>query len=359
MDTESSYWWLWLLLFLLLLALAGAVVYYWFVSKKRKPAPIPLVEEKPVASTQPQKTEQKPPERIPDDEHKERNTNRRPIGSTCHNGHPLFLSNSAEGCPGGYYICSNCEKVFKCNSGHWVCGECPISYCLGCKTPNEEELRELAARRPSNENSQDKSENPRDSYKNSDYPRRQGEYGENQEDAKYPRGTESMDIFSGVILDMVKQVISSDQVDRVPEYREVNASGKATWVRTHFIFLIDSSESMKGSRWESVKIGFKDCLTRLIPMQDILVTALTFDNKPKLFCKEKSPLEAIDVSQDMPFTGEGTNYKRALTFAVDVIKKSTFEDYLVCIVFLSDGLGGYPVNVISELKEMIEKDGSV
>lgn len=320
--------------------------------------PVPFIEEKTQEIPKNEEVKMEP-RKEPDvlaEEHKVREVDRRPIGDACYNGHPLYLSNSDENFPGGYYICTNCQQVFKCSSGYWICGECPIYYCLNCKVPDEDAMRELAAQRLSNDNSQDKSERQDDveNYHEHD-PVQQERRSDQIEDTKEKGGPESVDIFGNYLMNMVNQVIASDQAQNIPEFRKERSGGKVIWTKTHFVFLIDCSRSMAGSRWNSVKTGFEDCLYKLKEMKDIIVTGLTFDSKPNPFCHEKTPTEAIKAAKDMPFTGSGTSYKRALEYTSGVIKKSNYKDHLVCIILLSDGLGGYPDRVITEFKEMMEK----
>eukprot|EP00826_Nyctotherus_ovalis_P009674 TRINITY_DN12560_c0_g1_i2.p1 TRINITY_DN12560_c0_g1~~TRINITY_DN12560_c0_g1_i2.p1 ORF type:complete len:332 (+),score=88.07 TRINITY_DN12560_c0_g1_i2:755-1750(+) len=157
------------------------------------------------------------------------------------------------------------------------------------------------------------------------------------------------------LLASIKRIIESKQAEEVKEFRKLKQSGKISWVKTHFIFALDCSGSMKGTRWDSVIVGLSECLDRIKRMKHVCVSAFTFDIKPNPFCRERSPHQAIANSSQIPFTGKGTDYKRALKYAIALIRKSRHPDYLVCIMFLSDGLGGCPNECIEELKEMREK----
>eukprot|EP01022_Parablepharisma_sp_SALTPOND_P023551 TRINITY_DN5013_c0_g1_i1.p1 TRINITY_DN5013_c0_g1~~TRINITY_DN5013_c0_g1_i1.p1 ORF type:complete len:334 (-),score=24.31 TRINITY_DN5013_c0_g1_i1:75-971(-) len=150
----------------------------------------------------------------------------------------------------------------------------------------------------------------------------------------------------------VKEVVTSKQIEAVSEFRKIQPSGKVSWTKTHFIFVIDCSGSMKGARWESVKSGYKDCLTKLQNMKEVLVSAFTFDDKPNPFIREMAPKQVLATVKSLPFTMKGTNYKRALAYAIYLIKKVGKKDYLSCVVFLSDGQGGYPTESVSELNKL-------
>ena len=345
-EAERSYKWVWILLLLLLLGMAGGAGYMYYKNQSASPQkPVPFKDEDPppIPKKEESKIVKAQEREMISEERESRIVGARPIGDTCYNGHRLHLSATDEGCPGGYYICTNCKEVFKCSAGHWVCGECPIDYCINCKVPSEEEKEKLCAERASNEISQDI---PRD-QRESGYDPARKDLGE-QEELKGVGDIAQYDKF-------IMNIIVSDQVEKVPEFREELANGKVIWTKTHFIFLMDNSASMKGSRWNSVKLGFEDCLYKLKDMEDIVITGITFNNKANTFCQEKSPAEAIIAAKNMPPTGEGTSYSRALYHALEVINRTAYPSYLVCIIFMSDGLGGYADLAVSELKDKLEE----
>jgi len=176
---------------------------------------------------------------------------------------------------------------------------------------------------------------------------------EGEESASAPQFTMEME---QNFMESIKRVIESKQAEEVKEFiKAKEVGGKVTWTKTHFIFALDCSGSMKGSRWDSVIVGFSTCLHRIKRMSEVTVSAFTFDTKPNPFCRERSPRKAISVLNQIPFTGKGTDYNRALKYSIALINKSKYPDYLVCIMFLSDGFGGYPTNCINELKDMKDK----
>lgn len=157
-------------------------------------------------------------------------------------------------------------------------------------------------------------------------------------------------------MESIKKVIESKQAEDVKEFiKSKEVGGKVSWTKTHFIFILDCSGSMKGARWDSVIVGFSTCLHRIKRMKEVCVSAFTFDVKPNPFCRERSPHQAILTLNQIPFTGKGTDYKRALKYAIALINKAKHNDYLVCMMFLSDGFGGYPTEYINELKAMRDK----
>lgn len=233
------------------------------------------------------------------------------VGNACPQGHRLVFTKDSGDHLNGRFVCANCKEEGRCGDGRWTCNSCPIDYCSNCKPflPDQGDVRE-----------ENKSAIPEAANVAPDAP--------------------------------IMRVVGSDQVESVPEHKSKSSAGKAVWVKTHFIFMIDCSISMKGSRWESVRAGFNDCLEKLRPMKEVVVTGLTFDNKPNVFCREKTPDQAIRSAREMVFTGTGTNYKRCLEYALGAITKGTHPDYLFCLMLLSDGLGGYPDRAIEEIKEL-------
>jgi uncharacterized protein YegL len=160
-----------------------------------------------------------------------------------------------------------------------------------------------------------------------------------------------------IFIDSIQKIIESDQINDAQDFRELRKSGRFNWKRTHFVFVIDCSGSMRGTRWDSVKFGLKVCLNRLKAMDEIRVSGFTFDDEVHDFCREALPKDAIKLSQGMVFSAKGTDYIVALEHAMEIIKNAEHKDYLACIMFLSDGLGGLPEDAIEKLKEM-RKEGT-
>lgn len=177
-----------------------------------------------------------------------------------------------------------------------------------------------------------------------------------QEELAAPTGTPFLSALAERdLLDSIKKIIISKQTENVNEFRQVKETGKIAWTKTHFIFMLDCSGSMAGARWDSVVVGLFTCLKRIKRMVDVCVSAFTFDTKPNPFCRERTPQQAIVNAERMPFTGKGTNYMRAVEYAISLINKSKKDNYLLCLLFLSDGLGGYPADQVEKLKTMRKK----
>ena len=83
-----------------------------------------------------------------------------------------------------------------------------------------------------------------------------------------------MAILEKVFLDSIKKIVNSTQIEDVPDYITKKDTGKTLWKNTHFIFMLDCSGSMKGTRWESVKIGYGTFLKKVKDMENILVSEI-------------------------------------------------------------------------------------
>jgi len=161
-------------------------------------------------------------------------------------------------------------------------------------------------------------------------------------------------VLQEALLNSIKKIVASKQAEGIEEFKKMEESGKASWSKTHFIFILDCSGSMKGARWDAVRIGYDTCLKKIQSMTNVFVSAFSFDIKVNPFCKEKVPAVAMVNSVKIPFTGKGTNYKRALEYAISLMKQTKRKDYLTCVMFLSDGLGGYPDEGVKEILQMKE-----
>ena len=117
-----------------------------------------------------------------------------------------------------------------------------------------------------------------------------------------PQFTEMME---QSFLASIKKIIESKQAEEAKAFVKLKESGKTSWMNTHFIFALDCSGSMKGTRWNSVMVGFSTCLERIRQMKHVCVSAFTFDAKPNPFCRERSPQQAIANSSQIPFTEIG------------------------------------------------------
>ena len=158
----------------------------------------------------------------------------------------------------------------------------------------------------------------------------------------------------------IARLVDSRQAEDVQEYRQAKRGGKVAWTNTHFIFAIGSSsngrigrvESMRGAPWAGVKAGYRICLTQLERMAEVVVSTFTFGDEANPHVQEKSPSEALQMANSLPFTGQGRNYKPALEYIIGLIDSAVHAEYLSCILFLSDGPGGTADESIEQLSAL-------
>jgi len=155
-----------------------------------------------------------------------------------------------------------------------------------------------------------------------------------------------------VFINDIRKILESNQSENAKGFKKMEDSGKALWSNTNFIFVLDCSGSMKGTRWNSVIAGVSSCLQKIKGMSSNYISIFTFDNEANPFVKEVTPLEAMKKCGEIPFTGKGTNYKAALDYAVKLIRASDYPSNLTCIIFLSDGFGGVPDDSIEVIKDL-------
>jgi uncharacterized protein YegL len=161
----------------------------------------------------------------------------------------------------------------------------------------------------------------------------------------------------GALLPKIMQLIKSKQKEEVKEFRKIEqGTGKVTWNKTHFIFAMDCSGSMRGRRAKAVEQGFERCVTLLKAMPEIVVSSFTFDDKCTDHIKQMEPTACLKSKTKMPLTfGEKTDYRAALQKVLSIIEKDkAHEEYLQCILFMSDGKGGYPESEVEALAKMKE-----
>ncbi len=119
---------------------------------------------------------------------------------------------------------------------------------------------------------------------------------------------------------------------------------------------------MRGKRWKAVTEGYTRCLAVLEKMEEIIISTLTFDQKPNLHGAEKTAAAALANAKKLPFTAGDTNFDAALQMALDLISKSQspqYANYLNVILLLSDGVGGYPTEQVQKILTMRENGKKV
>jgi len=152
----------------------------------------------------------------------------------------------------------------------------------------------------------------------------------------------------------VKLLIASKQNEEITDYKVMNKNGKAIWKNTHFIFILDCSNTMAGTRWNYTVDGYIECIKHLNGMTNIIISGFSFDTIRNPFCREKVPAKAPINKMLIPYTGKARKYERALKYTAQIIKRCLNKDYLSCVILISNGSGGYTDKDSKELLKQIE-----
>lgn len=153
----------------------------------------------------------------------------------------------------------------------------------------------------------------------------------------------------------ITQMLASKQKAKAVQYRLVHqTSGAVTWINTHFIFIIDASGSMKGNRSRAMEKGFNRCVNVLKQMKDIMISCFMFDDIVTEHCKFQTPIDILRDKKPMKFSWRNdTQFSLAMDQTIKMMTiDNPYPDYMSCIVFMSDGDGGYPEKELNKLLEM-------
>lgn len=151
-------------------------------------------------------------------------------------------------------------------------------------------------------------------------------------------------------------LLRSKAKDPLSEFKKDNpATGKAMWIRTHFIFCVDCSGSMQGQKETCVKEGFDRCANMLKGSETIL-SCFTFDDAA-FDCMKMFDNAGKAKKPKMKFNhGEKTRYDEALKKAIALMTTEISEEYkgyLTFLIFLSDGKPEfYPDPEVAEIKKL-------
>jgi len=119
----------------------------------------------------------------------------------------------------------------------------------------------------------------------------------------------------------------------------------------NYIYMIDSSISMKGENWEDLKVALKATLASINTLnKDNKVTIINFSSSVYIDY-ENMPPNFVNVDC-LRFQNHGTNFAAAFKTGLEQIKLITGND--ISLVFMTDGEDSYPQNEIAQIKRYIE-----
>jgi hypothetical protein len=128
--------------------------------------------------------------------------------------------------------------------------------------------------------------------------------------------------------------------------QKVRATKPAT-----FIYLIDSSGSMGGGKWDDLKASLRNTLGSIHSLnQNNKVTIINFSYSPIMDYQDTPPNKiSVDV---LRYQGGGTDFAAAFKAGLDQMKSITQND--IVLVFMTDGEDSYPQNEITQIKSYVQ-----
>lgn len=123
---------------------------------------------------------------------------------------------------------------------------------------------------------------------------------------------------------------------------------------THYVLLLDESDSMKGDRWDSLMKAVKGFMQKLITNVNIKqhskVTLVTYDwYDPQVRFSQKSPDASLTDGIE-PYYGWGTRFNKAMNTAYDECAKNSDRYDRIVLFFMTDGESAYPEEEVTKFK---------
>lgn len=137
------------------------------------------------------------------------------------------------------------------------------------------------------------------------------------------------------------------------EYNQANIEAQKikTSREKYYIFVIDSSGSMTGGKWNDLLASLKKTLGKVHTLnENNKVTIINFSSQALVEYSGASP-DSINVNS-LKFQGGGTDFHRALLTALDHIKVIKHNE--ITMVFMTDGEACYPTSAVTSLKQYIQ-----
>lgn len=177
-----------------------------------------------------------------------------------------------------------------------------------------------------------------------------------QEQAVSPSGGDSPNKSEVKFL----KTVSSQQKEEVKENRIVEAeTQKATWVNTHFIFAVECTGTMTGTKWLSISSGFKKTMEILQKMEKVSVTVFSFHEKINMCAKELDSTDDLKkVKLDFK-KGPKAVFEVALDAVIESLvsqESGKLKGCAAVIFLIGQGKGG-PSNKQVERLSALKKEG--
>jgi len=119
---------------------------------------------------------------------------------------------------------------------------------------------------------------------------------------------------------------------------------------SNYIFMIDSSSSMKGERWDELKVSLKTTLGKISFMNpNSSVSIINFSSEACIAYKN-APANSISVDV-IDFYCRGTNFSTAFAAGFELLKEEKQNN--IVLLFMTDGEAPYPTEEINSIKTYI------
>jgi len=122
---------------------------------------------------------------------------------------------------------------------------------------------------------------------------------------------------------------------------------------TSYIYMIDTSSSMKGDKWKELKASLKVTLEKIGTLNpENRVTILNF-SKSVIIDYQNADSNAINV-ESLKFQSSGTKFNVVFKSALEQLKSITKND--IVLVFMTDGDDSYPKDEMAEIQRYKNSD---
>ncbi len=123
-----------------------------------------------------------------------------------------------------------------------------------------------------------------------------------------------------------------------------------------YIFVVDSSGSMYGQKFEDLKVALKNAIDEVGKANpNNRVSVINFSSDAEKSCSYHQDPKKLKFSLELKQLGGGTNFGKAISASLEAMQSLTSKHFV--LIFMSDGIASYPETEISEMKSWLEKSG--
>ncbi|CAK93241.1 unnamed protein product (macronuclear) [Paramecium tetraurelia] len=127
--------------------------------------------------------------------------------------------------------------------------------------------------------------------------------------------------------------------------------------RVHYIFILDSSESMNKD-WTDIKKGVREFIKKIkekdqVENKEFWISLILFNKEQTTLINSKRARD-IKTKFKMNFLGGGTNFGKPIKKAINLVKKDNTSD-LFLILFYTDGKAAIPEQELKKMQNLEEE----